>query len=102
MISLFCFILCSYGMTKILIHGSIFDSIRPSYKFFRCALCVGFWVGVFLCLLSAASPNPLLFSYGFSVENAFLMGCLSAGTSYVLNALFDDFGLNFRFGGDGE
>ena len=97
------FILCAYGMTYILIYGSIFESIRPktglSGDLFKCPLCLGFWVGVFLWSINVFTE---LFTYDYNIINALLLGCLSAGTSYFLSSILDDFGLKFRntTGGD--
>ena len=78
------FILACYGMTMILVYGKIFDAIRPSYHFFKCPLCVGFWVGIFVWLFL-----PLQFNW-------FLAGCISAGTSYLLSRIADDDGLTIK------
>jgi len=90
-------------MTYILIYGSIFESIRPktglSGDLFKCPLCLGFWVGVFLWSINVFTE---LFTYDYNIINALLLGCLSAGTSYFLSSILDDFGLKFRntTGGD--
>ena len=97
------FILIAYGMTYILIYGSIFSPIRPKHgklgELFRCPLCLGFWVGVFLWSINCFTE---LFTYEYNLMNALLLGCLSAGTSYFLSSILDDFGLKFRntTGGD--
>ena len=97
------FILCAYGMTYILVYGSIFDFVRPKKDklgvLFKCPLCVGFWVGVFLWSIN---PFTELFTYDYNLINALLLGSLSAGTSYFLSTILDDFGLKFRntIGGD--
>ena len=91
------FILAAYGLTQILVYGSIFDGWRPTEgklgKLFKCPMCMGFWVGIFLFCI-----NPLteLFRYDYNFVNAFLLGCLSSGTSYALNMLFSDDGINFK------
>ena len=91
------FILCAYGMTYILIYGSIFEPIRPKTglfgDLFKCSLCLGFWVGVFLWSINVFTE---LFTYDYNIINALLLGCLSAGTSYFLSTMLDDFGLKFR------
>ena len=88
------FILCAYGLTQIIIYGTIFDRIRPKKgklgKLFKCPMCMGFHVGWFLMLLS---PLTELFSFDVSVANFFLLGWLSSGTSYVLNMIFADSGI---------
>ena len=97
------FILCAYGLTYILVYGSIFDVFRPTTgklgQLTHCPLCVGFWVGVFLWSINCFTE---LFTYDYNLINALLLGSLSAGTSYFLSTLLDDFGLKFRntVGGD--
>ena len=34
-----------------------------------------------------------LFTFNYSFVNAFLLGCLNSGTSYLLSVLINDFGL---------
>ncbi len=69
------------------------DSIGGYGKVFHCPMCMGFHVGWFLMLLS---PFTELFSFDVSVFNFFLLGWLSSGTSYVLNMIFGDEGINFK------
>ena len=91
------FILCAYGLTYILVYGSIFNSVRPKKgklgELFKCPLCTGFWSGVFLWSINLWTE---LFTYEYNLINALLLGCLSAGTSYFLSIILDDFGLKFR------
>ena len=91
------FILCSYGLTFLLVYGSLFDSLRPTSgklgKLFHCPLCLGFWVGIFLWALNGQTE---LFSFDYKPFTAFLCGCLSAGTSYFLSMLIKDYGLNLN------
>ena len=88
------FILCAYGLTYILVYGSIFDVFRPTTgklgQLTHCPLCVGFWVGVFLWSINCFTE---LFTYDYNFINALLLGWLSSGTSYFLSMLLDDFGL---------
>jgi len=42
------------------------------------------------------SPFTELFNFDVSVLNFFLLGWLSSGTSYVLNIIFGDEGINFQ------
>jgi hypothetical protein len=93
------FILASYGLTQILVYGSIFDKIRPNQDFFKCPMCMGFWVGIFLWAINNYTE---LFIFDYSPITAFLLGCLSSGTSYVLNMLFGDSGINIRSVNDGK
>jgi len=96
------FILAAYGLTYILVFGSIFNSIRPAKgklgDLFHCPLCTGFWAGIFLWSLNGATE---LFNFEYSLTNAFICGCVSAGTSYFLSMLLNDFGLKINNkGGD--
>ena len=91
--SLIYFILCAYGLTQILVHGSVFDKIRPEHHFFHCPMCVGFWVGVFLVGINRYTE---LFIFDNNIVNYFLLGCLSSGTSYVFCTLFGDNGVKYE------
>lgn len=82
--SLITFILSCYGMTMILCYGSIFDSIRPKHKFFKCPLCMGFWVGIFNWFFMSVDAN------------IFAAGCISSGMSYFISRLVDDDGILFK------
>ena len=89
------FILCAYGMAFIIVYGSIFNSIRPTKgklgELFHCPLCIGFWSGVFLWSINDLTE---LFNYDYNLANAFIMGCVSAGTSYFLSSVIEDNGFS--------
>jgi len=91
------FVLTAFGLTQILVFGSIFDKIRPNKDimkgFFHCSMCMGFWVGVFLCGISSYTE---LFTFELNAVNLLICGCLSSGTSYVLSQLFGDEGINVK------
>ena len=91
------FVLTAFGLTQILVFGSIFDKIRPNKDimkgFFHCSMCMGFWVGVFLCGISSYTE---LFTFELNAANLLICGCLSSGTSYVLSQLFGDEGINVK------
>ena len=96
------FILCAYGLTYILVYGSIFDKIRPTKgklgQLFHCPLCLGFWVGVFLWSINSYTE---LFTYDYNLVTGLLLGWLSAGTSYILSMIINDFGIKINNkGGD--
>ena len=95
--NLLLFVLAAYGLTQILVFGSIFNKIRPSHHFFHCSMCVGWWVGLFLWAINRFTE---LFIFDYSITNAFLLACISSGTSYILNVIFDDDGINFKNRGD--
>ena len=79
------FILACYGMTMIAVYGKIFDAIRPQHHFFKCPMCMGFWVGVINTICFFNMP----FSW-------FIGGCISSGTSYFISRLVDDDGIMIK------
>ena len=91
------FVLCAYGMTQILVYGSIFDSVRPQKgnlgELFKCPMCVGFWAGVFLWGINGYTE---LFTFEYTIANLFISGCLSSGTSYILNMIVGDCGFKIE------
>ena len=91
------FLLAAYGLTQILVYGSIFNKIRPTEGFFgelfRCSMCLGFWVGI---LLYGISFYTELFTFELNWANPLLLGSLSSGTSYALSMLFGDEGINVK------
>ena len=97
------FILCAYGLTFILVYGSIFNSVRPTEgklgELFHCPLCTGFWVGVFLWSINCFTE---LFTFEYNLINALLLGWLSSGTSYFLSMVLDDFGIKISNKTGGE
>jgi len=95
LINLFIFILICYGMTQIICYGKIFDKIRPNIYLFKCSMCMGFYVGFFVYLLTFQASFLILFSV-FNMPDAFLLSCLSSGTSYILDKLIGDKGLNIN------
>ena len=91
------FVLAAYGLTQILVYGSIFNKIRPSKNWlkgfgelFHCPMCMGFWVGMFLCGINGFTE---LFTFDYSITNLLICGWLSSGTSYIFNILFCDNGI---------
>ena len=88
------FILASYGLTQIIVYSTLFKPFRPSYHFFHCPMCVGFWSGVLLMILN---PFTELFTFGVTIVNALLLGCLSSGTSYMLCMLVSDGGFQHEY-----
>lgn len=91
------FILTAYGLTQLLVYGTIFNKVRPSKNWlagfgelFHCPMCMGFWVGV---LLWGINCETELFNFEYNAANPFILGWLSSGTSYILNMLFGDYGI---------
>ena len=93
------FVLAAYGLTQVLVYGSIFNKIRPTEglfgELFRCSMCLGFWVGMFLFGINKFTE---LFTFEYNIANLLILGCLSSGTSYILSMLFDDNGLKIDGG----
>jgi fructose-specific phosphotransferase system IIC component len=105
-VDLIYFILAAYGLTQILIFGSIFNKIRPSKnwlngfgKLFHCPMCVGFWVGVFLFGINKWTE---LFTFEYTLANIFILGWLSSGACYLLSVLVNDFGFKITFKNEGD
>ena len=88
----FCLV-CS-GLTQILVHGKIFDKIRPTQGWFgqllSCSMCTGFWSGVFLWALNNQTE---LFTFDYSVTTGLFLGCLGSMVSYIFDVLFSDSGI---------
>lgn len=95
--NLLLFVLAAYGLTQIIVFGNIFNKIRPSHHFFHCPMCVGWWVGLFLWAINQYTE---LFTFDYSIASAFLLACISSGTSYIMNMVFGDDGINFKNRGD--
>ena len=91
------FALTAYGLTQILVFSKIFEKIRPSHHFFHCSMCIGWWVGLFLWAINQYTG---LFTFDYSIATAFVLACISSGTSYVLNMIFGDEGINIKNWGD--
>tara|TARA_R110000851_G_scaffold74030_1_gene163404 strand:- start:261 stop:557 length:297 start_codon:yes stop_codon:yes gene_type:complete len=91
------FILAAWGLTQILVYGSIFDKIRPTKGFFgtlfHCPMCLGFWAGVFLYGISFYTE---LFTFDLCWANPIILGSLSSGVSYALSITFGDEGINVK------
>lgn len=89
------FILAAYGLTQILVYAKVFDRLRPTTgwlgSLFKCPMCIGFHVGWILMLLS---PYTELFNFDVTPVNYFILGGLSSGTSYILNMIVGDNGIN--------
>ena len=98
MIKLIIFILVSYGITNILIYGSIFEKWRDFIgasreepknlgKLFSCFMCLSFWVGV---LVSLIMFSPTL-TYGMfdkvNFLNIFFDACLASGGVWLVHTL---------------
>jgi len=88
------FILCAWGLTQLLVHGKVFEPIRPHHYFFHCTMCMGFHAGLLLFLLNGLTN---LFSFEYTLGNAFVLSCISSAASHALSSVFDDFGINVNY-----
>jgi len=108
MISLVIFMLVAYGMTTIMVYGSIFNGLRnfihnwgnSDYLAFnglgkfiseliQCMLCTSTWVGFFLSL-TFFSPIHNFIGLNEYVS-VFFDGMLSAGSVWAINAIIEWF-----------
>ena len=87
--------------TDVKIEDGVFHAKGKLGELANCPMCMGFHVGWFLVLLS---PLTELFSFDVSLFNFVIMGSLSSGTSYILNMVFSDDGIqiaqNMRIGNE--
>lgn len=98
----------AYGMTTILVYGSIFNGLRNGihkwgnnksapFNFFgkflsgliSCMLCTGTWVGFFLSL-AYFSPNVEYVGLN-KILSVFFDGMLSAGFVWAINGVIEWF-----------
>ena len=109
MIQLVIFMLVAYGMTTILVYGSIFNGLRnmihklgsddgfalsrPPFNFIseliQCMLCTGTWVGFYLSL-TFFSPIHNFIGLNEYIS-IFFDGMLSAGSVWAINAIIEWF-----------
>lgn len=103
MTNLILFAFISYGMTTIIVYGSIFESFRNAIhkwgekskvgKFFSdligCVLCTSTWVGFFLSI-TMFSPTGGIYDIDFPVT-IFFDGMFSAGIVWAINAIVEWF-----------
>jgi len=86
----------AYGMTTILVFGSIFDGLRTwigkHSKFFgeliNCPLCTSTWVGFFLSVTLGGITNDF-FDVGYF--GIFYDGLFTAGAVWALNSVIEFF-----------
>jgi hypothetical protein len=90
-------ILTAYGMTSILVWGSIFEStrtfIKKHSKFFgdliSCTLCTSTWVGFFMSIVLGGLTNKFFETYW--LVGIFWDGMFTAGSVWALNAIIEYF-----------
>ena len=94
---LFLWVFIAYGMTSILVWGSIFETPRNFIKkhstFFgdliSCTLCTSTWVGFFMSICLGGLTSPM-----FNVNwllGLFFDGMFTAGSVWAINSLIEFF-----------
>ena len=108
MIELLIFMIVAYGMTTILVYGSIFNGLRDKIhqwgnseyvafnhlgkfisELIKCMLCASVWVGFFLSL-TMFSPTMNFFGLNEYIS-IFFDGMFSAGSVWAINAIVEWF-----------
>ena len=89
-------ILAAYGMSNIIVYGSIFENFRDwliiKSEFFgdlvQCMMCTSTWVGFFFSL---AFFSPTANLVGIPYTNIFFDGMLASGCVWAINAIIEWF-----------
>jgi hypothetical protein len=97
------FMLLSYGITNIVVFGSIFepwrnlwDRVNPTFfgKLFNCPLCLSTWIGFTLSLVFTflGLYTPMT-DYGLTLIPLliFLDGCLTSGVVWLIHTIQEFF-----------
>ena len=90
----------AYGMTTIIVYGSIFENFRNFlenrikilYQLVSCPLCTSTWVGFFLSICLGGLTNEI-FEIN-RVLSVFFDGMFTAGIVWAINSIiefFEDF-----------
>ena len=87
-------ILTAYGMTNILVYGSIFEKQRYWIKKYStvfgdlisCMMCASTWVGFFLSIVFFSPTNTITF---IPYTHIFFDGMLASGSVWAINALVE-------------
>lgn len=89
-------IIAAYGMSNILVYGSIFENLRDKIiiksDFFgdliQCMMCTSTWVGFFFSLVFFSPTESLVV---IPYTNIFFDGMLASGGVWALNAIIEWF-----------
>jgi len=92
-------ILAAYGMSQILVYGSIFQNLRDrlirNSKFFgeliQCMMCTSTWVGFFFSL-AFYSPTETMTMIPYT--HVFFDGMLASGSVWGINSIIEWFEKN--------
>ena len=103
MIELIVFLLLVYGITNIIVFGSIFEWLRkfcvkisPKIlgKLIRCPMCLSMWVGMFVSyvfILSNTATPMTLYGVNYLPVTIFFDGCLSSGGVWLIHTIQEYF-----------
>lgn len=94
-------ILVSYGISNIIVFGTIFEGLRetaevysPNFfgKLLGCMMCTPWWVGFFLSVgaqISGFTQFSPFYNYGveFIPASLFLDACLISGTTWLIHTI---------------
>ena len=94
-------------MTSIIVYSHLFETTRKKIsdwsnrlcELVNCPMCIGFWSGVFLWGINKYTE---LFTFDYTLANAFILGWLSSGTCYLMGVLVNDFGFKITFKNEGD
>ena len=87
------FLVASWGATQVLTVGRVFNAIRPNYYFFKCPMCIGFWVGA---ALSYGFFHYGVWDHASRGQMALMMfvcACAASAVSYLFVMSVNDDGL---------
>lgn len=96
---IFIWILAAYGMSQIIVFGSIFQKLRDwlidNSKFFgdlvQCMMCTSTWVGFFFSLAFFSPTKELII---IPYTQIFFDGMLASGSVWAINAIVEWFEKN--------
>lgn len=85
----------AYGMTSIIVWGSIFENVRNwikgKSKFFgdliSCTLCTSTWIGFFMSFLLGSISSVYFETY--AIVNLFFDGMFTAGIVWAINSIVE-------------
>lgn len=109
MLTILVFVLLSYGISNIIIYGSIFESWRkfwlehnPSFmgKLFTCMMCLPTWVGFLLSLMLFSPIDTLFHVQDFGLwkltipkqyVSMFFDGCFASSCTWLTHTIQEAF-----------
>jgi len=89
------FLLAAYGISNIMVYSSIFqwwrtfwDRVSPKFfgDLFQCMMCLPFWVGVILSIISVSLSSRYL-NIDSIFLSTFIDGCLTSGSIWLIHTI---------------